>query len=192
MPDAAVAVELAAAPASATGAERAEIMLSAGAGQRSMPLAKVASGGELSRTMLACRTVLADLDAVPTIVFDEVDAGIGGIAGVAVGRRLGALARTRQVLVVTHLPQIAAFADRHLRVEKHAGTAVVAALDDAERVLELTRMLSGMPGSDAAATHAEELLAEAGRVKAGTTETVTPTTSAARARRASRAATARG
>lgn len=192
MPDAGVEVELAVRADSETGAQRAEMLLSARPGQRRMPLARVASGGELSRTMLACRTVLADLDSVPTIVFDEVDAGIGGIAGVAVGRRLAALARTRQVLVVTHLPQIAAFADRHLRVEKHAGTAVVTAVDDAGRVLELTRMLSGMPGSDAAASHAEELLTEAGRVKAETAEMVTPTTGSAKARRASRAAAARG
>jgi DNA repair protein RecN (Recombination protein N) len=194
MPEASVGVELAALPEmSATGAERAEIVLSAGPGQRPMPLAKVASGGELSRTMLACRSVLADLDAVPTIVFDEVDAGIGGIAGVAVGRRLAALARTRQVLVVTHLPQIAAFADRHLRVEKIAGTAVVSALDDDERVIELTRMLSGMPRSDAAAIHAEELLAEARNVKAAHAASSTPTTVASGApRRRPRARVARG
>jgi DNA repair protein RecN (Recombination protein N) len=116
--------------------------------------------------MLACRSVLVDLDAVPTLVFDEVDTGIGGRAGVAVGRRLAALARSRQVLVVTHLPQIASFADRHLRVEKRKGRASVTPLDDAGRVRELTRMLSGLPGSEAAATHAEELLEEAGRSKA--------------------------
>jgi DNA repair protein RecN (Recombination protein N) len=127
----------------------------------------VASGGELSRTMLACRSVLVDLDDVPTLVFDEVDNGIGGRAGVAVGRRLAALGRSRQVLVVTHLPQIASFADRHVVVEKGDGRASVAVLDDAGRVRELTRMLAGLPGSDAAATHAEELLAEAGRAKAG-------------------------
>ena len=101
-----------------SGAERVELRLSAGPGQSALPLAKAASGGELSRTMLACRSVLADLDEVPTLVFDEVDAGIGGRAGLAVGRRLARLARDRQVLVVTHLPQIACFADRHVRVRK--------------------------------------------------------------------------
>ena len=101
------------------------------------------------------------------MVFDEVDAGIGGRAGVSVGRRLARLAASRQVLVVTHLPQIAAFADRHIRVEKRGGTASVEVLDDAGRVDELTRMLSGLPGSEAAATHAEELLAEADRAKSG-------------------------
>jgi DNA repair protein RecN (Recombination protein N) len=100
-------------------------------------------------------------------VFDEVDAGIGGAAAAAVGRRLAALARERQVLVVTHLPQIASFADRHLVVEKSGGTAIVREVDGTERVGELSRMLAGLPGSDAAAAHAEELLAEAGRLKSG-------------------------
>ena len=146
-----------------TGAERAELRFAGGAGQPLLPFSKVASGGELSRTMLACRSVLVDLDDVPTLVFDEVDAGIGGRTGVAVGRRLAGLSASRQVIVVTHLPQIAAFADRHVRVAKEAGTASVEVLDDRGRVEELTRMLAGMPGSEAAATHAEELLAEAGR-----------------------------
>jgi DNA repair protein RecN (Recombination protein N) len=147
------------------GAERAEIRFAGGQGQSPLPLGKVASGGELSRMMLAFRSVLVDLDDVPTLVFDEVDAGIGGRAGLAVGRRLAALARTRQVVVVTHLPQIASFADRHIRVEKRSGTASVDVLEDAERVAELSRMLAGMPGSGSAAVHAEELLAEAGRSK---------------------------
>jgi DNA repair protein RecN (Recombination protein N) len=149
------------------GAERIELRLSAGPGQSALPLAKAASGGELSRTMLACRSVLADLDEVPTLVFDEVDAGIGGRAGLAVGRRLARLARDRQVLVVTHLPQIACFADRHVRVSKRDGTATIEALDDHERVVELSRMLAGLDGSEAAEGHAEELLTEAERVKAG-------------------------
>jgi DNA repair protein RecN (Recombination protein N) len=166
MPGAEVEIVLVPNPeVTSTGAERVELSLAGGPGQPRLPFAKVASGGELSRTMLACRSVLVDLDAVPTLVFDEVDTGIGGRAGVAVGRRLAELARTRQVVVVTHLPQIASFADRHLRVEKHRGRASVTVLDDAGRVEELTRMLSGMPGSAAAATHAEELLAEAGRSK---------------------------
>jgi len=148
------------------GSESVELLLGGGPGQEPRPLASAASGGELSRTMLACRTVLADLDEVPTLVFDEVDAGIGGKAGVAVGRRLARLARSRQVLVVTHLPQIACFADRHFRVTKDAGRTVVEELGEAERVEELSRMLSGMPTSEAAA-HAGQLLAEAGREKAG-------------------------
>jgi DNA repair protein RecN (Recombination protein N) len=142
------------------GRESTVLMFSGGPGQEPRPIHRVASGGELSRTMLACRTVLADLDAVPTLVFDEVDAGIGGRAGVAVGRRLARLARHRQVLLVTHLPQIACFADRHFRVAKEAGTAVVDALAGDDRVDELARMLSGLP-TDEAATHAGQLLAVA-------------------------------
>ncbi|MGH2722962.1 MAG: hypothetical protein ACRDI0_01635, partial [Actinomycetota bacterium] len=151
------------------GAEGAVLLLSGGPGQPPQPLSRVASGGELSRTMLGCRTVLADLDQVPTLVFDEVDAGIGGRAGVAVGRRLARLGRHRQVLVVTHLPQIACFADRQLRVTKDAGTATVVALQGEDRIEELSRMLSrmlsGLP-TDEAATHAAQLLAEAARERA--------------------------
>jgi DNA repair protein RecN (Recombination protein N) len=145
------------------GAEHAAFVFSGAPGQPAQPLAKVASGGELSRTMLGCRSVLVDLDHVPTLIFDEVDAGIGGLAGVAVGRRLANLALTRQVVVVTHLPQIASFADRHIRVRKDGGTTSIEVLDDAGRVEELSRMLAGLPGSDAAVAHAEELLSEAGR-----------------------------
>ncbi len=106
---------------------------------------------------------MVDLDAVPTLVFDEVDAGIGGRAAIAVGERLARLARSRQILVVTHLPQIASFADRHIRVEKSGGTATAAVVEDDERVTELSRMLSGLPESESAALHAEELLARAHR-----------------------------
>jgi DNA repair protein RecN (Recombination protein N) len=144
-----------------SGAERVELRLAPGPSQPLRPLARSASGGELSRSMLACRSVLADLDDVPTLVFDEVDAGIGGEAGLAVGRRLARLAGDRQVLVVTHLPQIACFADRHIRVRKHEGTATFEILDDAGRVEDLSRMLAGLPGSESGVSHAEELLAEA-------------------------------
>jgi DNA repair protein RecN (Recombination protein N) len=149
------------------GAERAELWFSASPGQPARPLAKAASGGELSRVMLACRSVLADLDDVGTLVFDEIDAGIGGQAGLAVGRRLARLASGRQVLVVTHLPQIACFADRHLRVTKDDGTASVDLLDVPGRAEELSRMLAGLAGSDSAVTHAGELLAEADRLREG-------------------------
>lgn len=152
-----------------TGAERAAFVFSGGPGQPAHPLSRVASGGELSRTMLACRSVLLDLDDVPTLIFDEVDAGIAGLAGVAVGRRLAALAAGRQVVVVTHLPQIASFADRHVRVRKERGAASVEVLDEAGRVAELSRMLAGLPGSGSAAAHAEDLLAEAARERARVT-----------------------
>jgi DNA repair protein RecN (Recombination protein N) len=138
-------------------------LLGANPGEPALPLAKVASGGELARTMLAARLVLTD--APGTLVFDEVDAGIGGEAAVAVGRALADLATDRQVVIVTHLPQVAAFADHQVAVTKQeqAGRTVTRAelLDDAGRVVELSRMLSGQPDSATARGHAEELLASA-------------------------------
>ncbi|MDP9388693.1 MAG: DNA repair protein RecN, partial [Actinomycetota bacterium] len=147
-------------------------LLAANPGEPPLPLARVASGGELARTMLALRLVLDEGQAPPTLVFDEVDAGIGGQAALAVGRKLAALAAApvavpRQVLVVTHLPQVAAFADSQLAVRKteRSGRAVADAglVQGAERVAELSRMLSGHPESAAARGHAEELLAVAAR-----------------------------
>ena len=111
--------------------------------------------------MLACRSVMADLDAVPTLVFDEVDAGIGGRAGLAVGRRLARLALDRQVVVVTHLPQIACFADRHVQVTKLGSTATARVLDDEARVPELSRMLAGGRASEGARVLARRLRDEA-------------------------------
>jgi DNA repair protein RecN (Recombination protein N) len=127
------------------------------------PLAKAASGGELARTMLALRLIVGA--RVPTLVFDEVDAGVGGAAARAVGRALAALAETKQVLVVTHLPQVAAFADAQVALTKHddgATTVMGAEVLTAEpRVRELARMLSGLADSDTGQDHAEELLATA-------------------------------
>ncbi|XQN48918.1 DNA repair protein RecN, partial [Glutamicibacter creatinolyticus] len=132
---------------------------------------KGASGGELSRVMLAIEVVLAAVDPVPTFVFDEVDQGVGGKAAVAIGERLAMLARHVQVIVVTHLPQVAAYADRHIRVIKNSDATAntgkgftasdVVALDEAQRVRELARMLAGQEESDTAQAHAEELLGEA-------------------------------
>jgi len=119
--------------------------------------------------MLALRVVLAGVDRTPTLVFDEVDAGVGGRTAAAVGRRLAVLARHHQVLVVTHLPQIAAWADRHFVVEKRSDGAqtstAVHTLDADGRITELSRMLSGMEGSGLARAHAEELLAAANSAK---------------------------
>ncbi|MEM9564361.1 MAG: DNA repair protein RecN [Actinomycetota bacterium] len=137
--------------------------LAANPGSPLQPLAKVASGGELARAMLALRSVLSE--APPVLVFDEVDAGIGGQAGFAVGRSLTDLGDRHQVLVVTHLPQVAAFADAHLAVEKRQGddetVSEIRFLDDDGRLTELARMLSGQPDSSTARQHAGELLAEA-------------------------------
>ncbi len=143
--------------------------LAANPGAELQPLGKVASGGELSRTMLALRSVLSK--APPILVFDEVDAGIGGEAGIAVGRALAALADRHQVVVVTHLPQVAAFADTHLFVHKaqkgSETTSDIRPLGADERQRELARMLSGQPDSDAARHHAEELLAMAAELRRG-------------------------
>ncbi|HYJ60109.1 MAG TPA: DNA repair protein RecN [Actinomycetota bacterium] len=166
MPDAEVAVDLAPVDPGPAGVERAVVRLSAGEGQPSLPLERAASGGELSRVMLACRSIAADLDDVGTLVFDEVDAGIGGQAGLAVGARLARLATARQVVVVTHLPQIACFADRHVRVRKEAGVATVEVLDDSERRVELSRMLAGLESTAHGVSHADELLAAAASLRA--------------------------
>lgn len=147
------------------GVDDVELLLRPHAGAPSRAVQKGASGGELSRVMLAIEVVFAGADPVPTFVFDEVDAGVGGKAAVEVGRRLAALARTAQVVVVTHLPQVAAFADRHLVVRKTDDGAVtssgVVALSDVERQVELARMLAGQESSRAAKAHARELLAAA-------------------------------
>lgn len=144
------------------GVDDVELLLAANAGAAPRPLAKGASGGELSRVMLALEVVLADKASVPTFVFDEVDAGIGGKAAIEVGRRLARLAANAQVIVVTHLPQVAAFGDRHYHVLKSddgtVTTSDVALLDDDERVAELSRMLAGLEGSATAEAHARELV----------------------------------
>jgi DNA repair protein RecN (Recombination protein N) len=148
-----------------TGVDEVALMLAANRGAEPRPLGKGASGGELSRVMLAVEVALAASNPVPTLVFDEVDAGVGGKAAVEVGRRLAALARHAQVLVVTHLPQVAAFADHHVVVVKSGDgtvtTSGLTALDETGRVRELSRMLAGLQDSDTALAHAEELLATA-------------------------------
>jgi DNA repair protein RecN (Recombination protein N) len=151
------------------GADEVELRLLAHPGAPSLPLQKGASGGELSRVMLAIEVVFAGAGGPPTLVFDEVDAGVGGQAAVEIGRRLARLARTHQVLVVTHLPQVAAFADRHLVVAKDTGGAIttsgVRIVEETERARELARMLAGLPDSDLGIAHAEELLAVAAKEK---------------------------
>ncbi|MEU2509785.1 DNA repair protein RecN [Streptomyces sp. NPDC007863] len=148
-----------------SGVDEVELLLAPHPGAPPRPIAKGASGGELSRVMLAVEVVFAGVDPVPTYLFDEVDAGVGGKAAVEIGRRLAKLARTAQVVVVTHLPQVAAFADRQLLVEKTNDGSVtrsgVTVLEGEERVRELSRMLAGQEDSETARAHAEELLATA-------------------------------
>ncbi|MFI9211957.1 DNA repair protein RecN [Streptomyces sp. NPDC053253] len=148
-----------------SGADEVELLLAPHPGAPPRPIAKGASGGELSRVMLAVEVVFAGTDPVPTYLFDEVDAGVGGKAAVEIGRRLAKLAKTAQVVVVTHLPQVAAFADRQLLVEKTNDGSVtrsgVTVLEGEERVRELSRMLAGQEDSETARAHAEELLATA-------------------------------
>ncbi|MFE3097954.1 DNA repair protein RecN [Streptomyces sp. NPDC059248] len=147
------------------GVDEVELLLAPHPGAPARPIAKGASGGELSRVMLAVEVVFAGTDPVPTYLFDEVDAGVGGKAAVEIGRRLAKLARSAQVVVVTHLPQVAAFADRQLLVEKtDDGTVTrsgVTVLEGEDRVRELSRMLAGQEDSQTARAHAEELLASA-------------------------------
>lgn len=148
-----------------SGADEVELLLAPHPGAQPRPIAKGASGGELSRVMLAVEVVFAGSDPVPTYLFDEVDAGVGGKAAVEVGRRLAKLAKSAQVVVVTHLPQVAAFADRQLLVEKTSDGSVtrsgVTVLEGEARVRELSRMLAGQEDSVSARAHAEELLAAA-------------------------------
>jgi len=147
---------------SSHGVDKVSILLAAHPGAEPLPLGKGASGGELSRVMLALEVVIAGADPVPTFVFDEVDAGVGGASALEIGRRLDALAQTAQVVVVTHLAQVAAFANNHLRVVKdtegQVTTSSVAVLQGEERVAELARMLGGMADSQTALSHARELI----------------------------------
>jgi DNA repair protein RecN (Recombination protein N) len=148
-----------------TGVDEVELLLAPHPGAPPRPIAKGASGGELSRVMLAVEVVFAGTDPVPTYLFDEVDAGVGGKAAVEIGRRLAKLAKSAQVVVVTHLPQVAAFADRQLLVEKTNDGSVtrsgVKVLEGEDRIRELSRMLAGQEDSETARAHAEELLATA-------------------------------
>ena len=146
--------------AGADGVDQVEFGFAAHRGMVVLPLSKSASGGELSRVMLALEVVLAASMAGTTMVFDEVDAGVGGRAAVQIGRRLARLARNRQVIVVTHLPQVAAYADVHLMVDSTGrdGASGVRRLDGDDRVAELARMLAGLGESDTARAHARELL----------------------------------
>ena len=144
--------------AGSDGVDLVEFGFTAHRGTDLLPLTKSASGGELSRVMLALEVVLAASAEGTTMVFDEVDAGVGGRAAVQIGRRLARLARSHQVIVVTHLPQVAAYADTHLVIDSSGPASEVRRLDDEQRVAELARMLAGLGDSDTGRAHARELL----------------------------------
>ena len=163
MPDAQLVVSVSVAPEfSIHGGDVVEILLAPHPGASPRPVAKGASGGELSRIMLALEVVIASADTVPTYVFDEVDAGVGGAAAIEIGRRLARLAQTSQVIVVTHLAQVAAFATNHLRVVKDTSGEVthssVTRLEGSARQSEMARLLSGLADSESGLAHARELL----------------------------------
>lgn len=147
---------------SLTGKDQVSILLQPHTGAEPRPIARGASGGELSRVMLAIEVVVAGSDPVPTFIFDEVDAGVGGASAIEIGRRLAQLSRTAQVIVVTHLAQVAAFATNHLRVLKDSDGAVTASsvhqLEGEERIAEMARLLSGLQDSDSGLAHARELI----------------------------------
>jgi len=164
LPDAGFSVRVAPLDAlGAAGGDDVQFLLSPHPGAAPRPVAKTASGGELSRVMLALEVVIAGADPVPTFVFDEVDAGVGGAAAIEIGRRLARLARTSQVIVVTHLAQVAAFANNHVQVAKDSAGGFTESscrrLDGDDRLAEMARLLSGLSDSESALEHAAELLA---------------------------------
>ncbi|MBI3897842.1 MAG: DNA repair protein RecN [Gammaproteobacteria bacterium] len=150
---------------SAYGLDRIELLVTANAGQPARPLAKVASGGELSRISLALQVVTAKIGRVPTLIFDEVDVGVGGRVAEIVGQQLRELGQSRQVLCITHLPQVAAQGEHHLQVAKQtketATVVDVRPLTDADRVLEIARMLGGVEINKKTIAHAEDMLSRA-------------------------------
>ncbi len=162
LPDARFVAEVRPAELGRFGADEVRLLLQPHAGAAPRALAKGASGGELSRVMLAIEVVVAASDPVPTFVFDEVDAGVGGAAAIEIGRRLARLARTSQVIVVTHLAQVAAFANNHLQVVKDSAGGFTQSscrsLDGEDRLAEMARLLSGLSDSESALAHAAELL----------------------------------
>jgi DNA repair protein RecN (Recombination protein N) len=173
MPDASLVVEIETkTELSMSGADRVSVLLRPHAGADARPIGRGASGGELSRVMLAIEVVIAGTDPVPTFVFDEVDAGVGGAAAIEIGRRLARLAEKAQVIVVTHLAQVAAFATNHLRVAKDSDGSVTASnvvrLTGNDRIAEMARLLSGLPDSESGLAHARELVSAAEALAAPT------------------------
>lgn len=156
---------------SENGTDAVEFVISTNPGEPAKSIQKVASGGELSRIMLALKVILSEVDQTPTLIFDEVDSGVGGRIGDMIGRKLAKLSRKRQIICITHLPQIAAFADRHIMIVKHTDTdeTSIECMELAQRgrIEELARMGSGDKISQVSLKHAEELLLEAKKIKQG-------------------------
>lgn len=148
---------------SAEGADQVEFLITTNRGERPKPLAKIASGGEISRIMLAFKRIIGDYDRIPTLIFDEIDSGISGVTASIVGRKLAEIAKNHQVICITHLPQIAAFGDHHFRIEKNTQSGetstTVIALDHEEKVREIARLLGGVNITETTLKSAEELLA---------------------------------
>jgi len=153
-----------------SGADEVEFMIAPNPGEELKPLGRIASGGELSRVMLAVKAILAASDRIPTLIFDEVDVGIGGGMAEVVGQKLWLTARERQVLSITHLPQIAALADRHLSISKRVKGSrterAIRPLRGEERVREIARMIGGNERSGTPLQHAQEILIAGWRWKA--------------------------
>ena len=168
MPHARLEFRVEPAPMGPRGADSVTIMLAANPGSDLAPLAKAASGGELSRVRLALEVVVAQPQVPQTFVFDEIDSGVGGAVGIEIGRRLRQLARRHQVIVVTHLAQVAAFADTHVVITKASDGAITSSglreVTGSEREIELSRMMSGMVDSESGLEHAHDLLREAGEM----------------------------
>ncbi len=151
------------------GVDRVEFLLSPNPGEPLKPLAKIASGGETSRIMLALKSILSEADLTPTLVFDEVDVGVGGRSGAVVGEKLWALTSSHQVLCITHLPQIAAFADDHFKITKQVvddrTRTRVDRLDPEEQEEEIAAMIGGAPPTPITLENAREMLRDTARVK---------------------------
>jgi DNA repair protein RecN (Recombination protein N) len=175
MPAAQFACEITKTDITEFGQDRVEFLFNANPGMKFQPIASAASGGELSRVMLALEVALLSANSPSVLIFDEVDAGVAGAAAIAVGQKLTMLSQQSQVLVVTHLPQIAAFADQHINVSKSSDGFVtqtsIKSLEEVEQVTEISRMLAGLEGSKSATAHASELLDMARNFKSGLAKT---------------------
>ncbi|MDE7234137.1 MAG: DNA repair protein RecN, partial [Ruminiclostridium sp.] len=170
MPDVRLEFSIRQGKVTVNGMDEIEMMISVNKGESMRPIGKVASGGELSRIMLAIKSVLAEHDDTPTMIFDEIDTGISGYAAQKVGKKLSEIAEKRQVLCVTHLAQIAALSDRHLLIEKQTDETrtftTIRSLDHEEKVRELARIISGDTANEASLRNAEELIKSAAAGKA--------------------------